>query len=408
MTTQTTITNSVVVGRQPILDRGLCTVGYELLFRSSDAALNAAFVDGDAATAQVISHALADIGLDNLIGDKRAFINVTSRFLTDHHMLEFLPPDRVVLEVLEDVTPTPAVLDGVHRLIELGYTVALDDFTPRGLTAPLRDLASIIKYDFSVTSGDELRHEIECDHAAGRRVVVERVETREDHTEVAAAGADLFQGYFFARPRIVAGASIPQNTGALIRLLAAINEPATPLSTIVEMLTQDVAMSVKILRVVNSAGHGLGTRVTSIQHAAILIGRARLRSWATLLIMSSFDDKPAALVSMSLTRAKFCELYAFAHGAEAPLSFFAVGMLSLLDVMTDTPMASVLNQLPLSDEMRASLLGKDGPMADALRLAIQLEQPIRPNSAPPFDSVTLDHYRESLSWANSITSTTLG
>jgi len=405
--------NNVFVGRQPLLDRALRTVGYELLFRASNTASSAAFVDGDAATAQVVSNALADIGLDNLVGDKLAFVNVTSHFLTNPQLLAFLPPDRVVLEVLEHVRPEPDVINGVQHLVDLGYTIALDDFDPHGVTAPLRSFAAIIKYDLSVTSPNELRSEIARDHAEGRRSLVERVETADDHADVAEAGADYFQGYFFARPSIVAGTAVTSNTVALIRLLAAINEPRTTMKEIVDLLTQDVAMSVKILRVVNSAGHGLGTCVTSIQHAAFLIGRSRLRSWATLLIMSSFDNKPAALVGMALTRAKFCELYAERRRLDAPATFFAVGMLSLLDVMTDTPMESVIAQIPVTSEIRTALLERKGPLAEALDLAIQLEQPIDPRNATPADCDILhrdivDSYRHALRWASSVTAATLG
>jgi EAL and modified HD-GYP domain-containing signal transduction protein len=132
-------------------------------------------------------------------------------------------------------------------------------------------------------------------------------------------------------------------------------------------------MSVKTLRFVNSAAAGLTTKVDSIQHASVLLGRDTLRSWISLTLMSALDDKPAELVSLALSRAKFCELVARHLDAPNPATYYAVGMLSLLDVMFDTTMDVIIDQLPLDDTIRAALLGHDSPITDVLRHAIELE-----------------------------------
>ena len=351
------------------------TIGYELLFRGGAKAGSAKFVDGDIATARVLLSAITEIGLDTLVGHRRAFVNLTANYVAQPELLASIPTDRVVLEILEDVEPTDAVRDGLARLVEQGYWIALDDFAYSPRLEPLLDLARIVKYDLSLTNGDALRQRIDIDHAAGRLVVVERVEALDDHRSAAAAGADYFQGYFFARPSTVTARAVPSNKLTLLQILARVNDPNSTLDDIVDVLAWDVAMSVKVLRFVNSAAAGLTTKVDSIQHASVMLGRDTLRSWTSLTLMSALDDKPAELVTLALTRAKFCELVAVHLNAPNPATFYAAGMLSLLDVMFDTTMHDIVDQLPVNDTIRAALLGVDNQVTDVLRQAIELEHP---------------------------------
>jgi c-di-GMP phosphodiesterase len=361
------------VGRQPILDRSLDTIGYELLFRDGAEAGAAEFVDGDVATARVLMNAITEIGLDTLVGQRRAFVNLTANYVAQPELLASVPTHRVVLEVLEDVEPTEAVRDGLARLVRQGFWIALDDFAYSPHLEPLLDLARIVKYDLGLTNGDILQRRIDIDHAAGRLVVVERIENPADHREAEAAGADYFQGFFFARPSVVIGRAVPANKITLLQLLARVNDPDSTLDDIVEILATDVAMSVKALRFVNSAAAGLTTKVDSIQHASVLLGRDTLRSWTSLTLMSSLDDKPPELVTLALSRAKFCELVARHNNAPNPATYYAAGMLSLLDVMFDTKMSVIVDQLPVDDAIRAALLDQDGPITDVLRHAIAVE-----------------------------------
>jgi EAL and modified HD-GYP domain-containing signal transduction protein len=394
---------ALFVGRQPILDRALGTIGYELLFRDGADAGSAEVVDGDAATARVLMNAITEIGLDTLVGNRRAFVNLTANYVAQPELLASVPTDRVVLEVLEDVEPTAAVRDGLARLVAQGFWIALDDFAYRPQLEPLLDLARIVKYDLSLTNGETLQRRIDIDHAAGRLVVVERIENPVDHREAEAAGADYFQGFFFARPSIVTARAVPSNKITLLQLLARVNDPDSTLTDIVDILATDVAMSVKALRFVNSAAAGLTTKIESIQHASVLLGRDTLRSWTSLTLMSALDDKPPELVTLALSRAKFCELVARHQGAPDPASYYAAGMLSLLDVMFDTDMHVIVDQLPVNDTIRAAMLGHDNAITRVLRLAIELEHADLA-SPQPEAHIARAHY-EAVSWTTNLLNT---
>jgi c-di-GMP phosphodiesterase len=396
---------TLFVGRQPILDRALNTIGYELLFRGGAKAGDAEFVDGDVATARVLMNAITEIGLDTLVGNTRAFINLTARFVAQPELLASVPIDRVVFEILEYVETTQAVRDGLARLVKQGYWIALDDFAVRPRLAPLLDLARIVKYDFALTRGDTLRRRIDIDHAAGRLVVVERIENRADHRAAETAGADYFQGYFFARPSVVVARAVPANKLTLLQLLARVNDPGSTLDDVVDVLACDVSMSVKALRFVNSAAAGLTSKVDSIQQAAVLIGRDTLRSWTSLTLLSAIDDKPAELVTLALSRAKFCELVARHLDAPNPDTYYTVGMLSLLDVMFGIKMHDVLGQLPVDETIRAALLGHDGPITDVLRQAVAFEEADVATYAPE-PHIAYAHY-QAIIWTNQLLNSAL-
>lgn len=391
---------NILVARQPILSRSKRTLGYELLFRAAATDETASIIDGDAATATVITNTLTEIGLDGIIGQSLAFVNVTAHFLTQPHLLDMLPPDRCVLEVLEDTVVTNEVVAGVESLVERGFMLALDDFSLAGPTAPLLPYASYVKYDYSEICGEPLLDAIMADQDANRRVVVERIETEDQYAAAALAGADYFQGYFFARPAIMSATNVTANSLTLMRLLARINMPDATIDDIVEVLTQDVAMSVKALKYVNSAALGFDGRVDSIRRAAVLVGRETLRSWTTLEVMSSLGSKPSELIRMALVRARFCEIVARRRGLEDPESFYTVGMLSLLDALTDTPMNLFVERISLSNEMQAALLGHDSPYTDVLKTAVAIEQQTADLAAALADDGVIADHREATASVN--------
>src|ERR1700690_3634787 len=106
----------VYLGRQPILDRGRNVIGYELFHRSSEANFCDA-ADGVTATCGVIVNAVLGVGLDRLLGGKPAFINF-DRTLLLGDWTTVLPPDKVVIEILETVPPDQEILRACHRLRE--------------------------------------------------------------------------------------------------------------------------------------------------------------------------------------------------------------------------------------------------------------------------------------------------
>lgn len=394
----------IYIGRQPILDRSSATVGYELLFRADQHAATASIVDGDAATSTVLTNAISEIGLDNLVGERLAFINMTEHFLRNPDLLECLPPERVVLEILETVNFTDDVIRGVERLIDNGYTLALDDFEHSRAAEPLLDQVQIVKYDYTVTRPEQLAELAQKDRDAGRKVLVERIETLDEFNTASAMAVDYFQGYYFAKPTTLKQTGIPSNKTTLLELMATVCSPSATLEEIADLVTHDVGLSVKVLRYVNSAGSSCSTKIESITHASVLLGRKRLRSWVSIMLMANINEKPIELTSLALYRAKFCELLAEEQNLEPSESYFTVGMLSLLDVMTDTSFDEILQKLSLGRDVHSTLCGEPGPMLDILNKARALggvDAGLEIDASP----AVLDAHLSAMQWANALMGT---
>ena len=350
--------SEIYIGRQPIYDRKLGVYAYELLFRAASDN-SAKFTDGDQATSDVIVNTFLEIGLDNIVGDRLAFINLTRAFFVGEHTIS-LPRDRVVLELLEDIEADEEVVNSVKRLSEQGYSIALDDFIYHESLQPLVQLADIVKIDIMAMGRDEIREHVEALRQHPLRLVAEKVETQEEHDYCMELGFDYFQGYFLAQPKVIRGRRLPNNRLAILKLLSRLQDPEISSKQLEELIAQDVAFSYRILRYVNSAAYAPPRKIESIHQAVVRLGLQTIRSWTALLAMSQVDNKPTELVVTAMIRGKMAEQMARALDAEQPDSFFTVGLFSALDALMDNSMEEILTQLPLADHIAQALLHKGG------------------------------------------------
>ena len=352
--------SDIYIGRQPIYDRKLGVYAYELLFRAASDN-SAKFTDGDQATSDVIVNTFLEIGLDNIVGDRLAFINLTRAFFVGEHTIS-LPRDRVVLELLEDIEADEEVVSSVKRLSEQGYNIALDDFIYHESLQPLVQLADIVKIDIMAMDRDEIREHVKALRQHPLRLVAEKVETQEEHDYCMELGFDYFQGYFLAQPKVIQGRRLPNNRLAILKLLSRLQDPEITTKQLEELIAQDVAFSYRILRYVNSAAYAPPRKIESIHQAVVRLGLQTIRSWTALLAMSQVDNKPTELVVTAMIRGKMAEQMARALDAEQPDSFFTVGLFSALDALMDNSMEEILTQLPLADHIAQALLHKGGEL----------------------------------------------
>lgn len=189
------------VARQPIFDRELRIFGFELLFRSSPFENFFDFPDADRAVESLIHDSLHVFGLDRLSAGRWAFVNLTENPLLKG-VARTLPKERVVVEILESVRPTPQVIEVCRALRDEGYVIALDDFVLDEAHEKLLELADIVKVDFL----DERADPRGLPRRLGNRqlmLLAEKVETAEVFRRALDWGYDLFQGNFFAPPEIL-------------------------------------------------------------------------------------------------------------------------------------------------------------------------------------------------------------
>lgn len=377
-------------------------LGYELLYRSGNAT-HANVVDHDHATSQVIINSFLEIGLDNLVGSRQAFINMPESFLAGRNPIPFAS-DRVVLEVLEHIRIDGDMLRGLTELRAQGYMLALDDFELTPQTRPLLQLASIVKLDVMGVDPKLVRSRADMLRPFGVKLLAEKIETQEMLEECKKAGFDYFQGYFLSRPNIVKGAQMPANRLALLQLLARLNDPNIETPELEKIVERDVGLSYKLLRVINSAAVGMRSKVESVRHAMVMLGHKSIKHWATVISLAAVDDKPYELVVVSLQRARFCQLLAQQLKSSNVEAYFTAGLFSTLEAMLDKPYSELLPQLSLSDEINAALTGRAGTMGAVLDACISFERGDWKDAGLAGSSVhdLQRRYLDAIQWASEI------
>ena len=368
--------NEIFVARQPIFDRSLRVYGYEILFRHSSYENFFAHPDPDEAASRVIHDSLNVFGLDVLAQDRRIFFNVTRSVLVEN-LVGLLPRERTVVELLETVSPDEEVISACRALKAAGYTLALDDFILYPGCEPLLELADIVKVDF-LASPEEARRTLPARfRREGMLFLAEKVESAEDFHEALDLGYDLFQGYFFRRPEILAAREIPSTETSWLRLLQAVGQEPIDFERVAEIVKHDVSLSVRLLRFLNSPFFGWRSQVTSIKQALTLLGERQLRKWLMMVAMTGLGaDRPEELVVTALLRARLCEVLAERAGlGEEAADLFVAGLVSSLDSLLGRPLPELLRELGVAPHLRAAILGEAGAGRGAavFRLAVAYE-----------------------------------
>ncbi len=363
--------DNIFIGRQPIYNRRLETVAYELLHRQSRE--NVARVsDGNRATSEVLVNSL-DFGLDTLVGRRPAFINLTRGFLTGEFPIPF-SRRRVVLEVLETVPFDDEVLRGMERLAKQGYTLALDDFCfQEGYEEALR-YTRIVKLDVMAMSAEEVKKRVKELRAYPVRLLAEKVQSHQMLEWCMALRFHYFQGHFLSEPNIVAQQGLSSSRAVMLALLAKLEDPNLDTESLEALVIQDPALTLRLLRYINSAFVGISRRVESVRQALVLIGLRTIRKWVSLILLTRIEDKPRELMCLALVRAKMCEVLASSRGEKRTDGYFTVGLFSALAAIMDRPMDEILQPIPLADELKAALVERRGAHGGVLQAVLDYER----------------------------------
>lgn len=392
--------------RQPILDRDKNLFAYELLFRDG---LENAFpnIDGDEATSRMIAGSQFNFGLEDFLGDKPGFINFTLDTLLKKFP-SLLPKEQIVVEILETVQPGKRLLSEVQLLKEQGYQIALDDYIHQKVWRHFYPYVDIIKIDFRTTS-HELIHEIiaaiaEFPHI---RLLAEKVETIEEFQLALQMGFSYFQGYFFSKPEMLQSKALSPAQMTLAELLYETSKSEMDLAVITQIFQRDVNLSYKLLRYSNSAVFKRRSEIETIKQALVVLGQNELKKFLSVLFTAQVSsEKPAELMRLAMTRAKFAEGIAALHRKTDTAKAFLTGMMSLMDAILDEPMTAVISKLPLAKDIKDALTGEPGLLTDYLVLIKCYEQALWQQANESIELLGLDAsclpdaYHEAVQWAN--------
>jgi len=397
------ILSDILIARQPILKRDQTLYGYEILYRTANHRTHANIIDGDEATTQVIINSFADLGLSTIVGEAKAFINLTRNFILGKNPIP-IPPNNVVFEILEDIPIDTELIDAIKSWRHNGYTFALDDVISIKKILPILRYIHYAKIDLKSVNRSKLPTIVSTLLANKVIPLAEKIETQRDFSFCSNLGFKLFQGYFFCKPNIIEGKRLESTRLVLLRSLASLQDPKVDFADLEHIIAQDASLGYKLLRLINSAQYSMAVEVKSLRQAISLIGITHLRGWMSLLLMASLENKPHELTILALTRARMAELLSIHIGDKKPGQYFIMGLFSVLDALMDMPMEQVLDYLPLDKEIIQALLQQKGKMGIVLKSIIaheygEMDETLELDIQPGTFSKT---YRETMQWTNAL------
>lgn len=402
----------IFLARQPIVDRKDSLCAFELLFRSGNRA-EAGVVDDTHATAQVMANAFGGMGIGEVLGTHKGFLNLGAEFLFSD-TIELLPRKQVVLELLETITVNDAIIARCQELKIMGFSLALDDVAVlRDEIKPLLDMVEVVKLDLMQIDPARLPALVKEIKRYPVKLLAEKVEDREQAHKCMEMGFDMFQGYYFARPEILSGKRADPSKMVLLRILTLMMSDAEN-EEIIEAFKEHPTLAYNLMHMVNAVGTGLTAKINSLKDGLMVVGRRSLQRWVQLLLYASGTAGSAIspLMQLAATRAKWMELSAqqtHPRDSEYADRAFMVGMLSLLDALMSEPLSEILARLPLPEETEMALLKRRGDLGNLLSVcesiengnmtAIQEELQADPSLTMNILNKT---QMEALSWANHI------
>ena len=403
--------NEFFLGRQSILDRNQDLAGFELLFRSGQK--NSAQVMDDVfATSSVISHAFNELGFKTVLGKYRGYINVSETLLMGD-LIELLPKDQVVIELLETIEIDAEIVERCKYLKSAGYMLALDDFNHYSEHfEPLRSFVDVIKVDLKQVSQTDLAEILGHLKEWPAQLLAEKVDNRDEAQQCMDLGFDLFQGYYFAKPIIITGKRLSHAELELMRLIGMVSVEADT-DKIEQVFKQNPGLSFNLLRLANCAASGAHKKIVSVRHAILELGRRPLHRWLQMLLFTNNKEAsfPNPLLQLAATRGKFMELLAQqvdSNNKELEDEAFMVGIMSLMDTLLSMPLAEIISPLNAPAEVRDALMSRSGPLGKMLQLIehlenIKMEEAIQLlHGLPPLNVEKVNTAQiAALTWANS-------
>lgn len=403
----------IFVARQPIFDIHKNVYAYELLYRSSDENKSGFddpnVLDGDNATSSVITNSMLLVGIENVTQGKRAFINFTKNLILDEIPTLF-SNDIVVVEILEDIIPDADFIKAVKSIKSKGYLIALDDFVLNYEYDEIIKLSDIIKVDFLLTSSLERKKIVEKYKNYGVRFLAEKVETLEEFNEAKEMGYSYFQGYFFAKPVILTSEDIKTLSSSYVQIIEEVSKDEPEYDKISNIIEGDIALTYKLLKLINSPAFYTSSRITSISRALVMLGFKEIRKWISIIMLRDIgSDKPNEIIKLSLIRGRMGELLAkLCNYTDIKDEMFLVGMFSMIDTLMDRSLFDILSELPFETSIIEALLGYDNELRRLFEIILAYESGNWDNLIIYTKKFNIDAYKvpdiyfESLKWTREV------
>ncbi len=362
---------ATLLARQGIYNKNGSVYAYELLYRDPLVNVNKTFTNEEE-TSSVITQLFANLDIDTIIGNKRAFISFSYKHLVQK-IPNLLPKDRIVIEVLETVDVDKPLINSLLSLREQGYKIALHDFIVNEKNSLLIELVDIIKLNVLYQNKQQIAQQLKPLKQFNGHLLAKKIENNSQFNDCIDLGFTYFQGSFLNKPDLLKGQKLTENKSNLIHLLAELNDQNITMERVEELILQIPKLSYRVLRLANSVSLYRGKQIDSVMDSLKMLGLNQIHNWLCLFLLSNQDDLITDLLERTLIRAKMCEYLAQVSGYFDPHQAYTVGILSTLDRFLNEPMESLLSKIQLNKALNEALLHQKGELGDFLQVAIDYE-----------------------------------
>lgn len=396
----------IFIARQGIYDIKGNVVAYELLYRDSLKNSFNQLIEENEATYSVIQN-ISSFGLEALTNNRRAFVNFPEALIKEN-IATLLPKEKVVIEILESVNPTIEVINNLLFLKNLGYYIALDDVDNYENIVKFIDVVDIVKVDFSLASKYEREKIAIFCKRNNIDLLAEKIETKEDLEEAKEEGYKYFQGYYYSRPSVFLGKDIAVKNTSVFMLLVELVKDDFDIDRVEDIMKNDIALTYKFLRFINSSYFSFLQEVKSIKQAIMLIGKEELKKWLSILSFVTMSSENDEYAKNTIIRARLCEEIAREINCKDESAAFMVGLFYNIHMMIEKDINYVVDTLPLNIEIKNAILGKDNMFKDILDLVIAYENIDKKeiillcNKLGINKGKLLELYYESINWSSKI------
>lgn len=344
--------------RQAILTESQETAGYEILY--TDNSLKEGYTD-DAAAANTIENFLSSMDSGKFLNGKTAFLTFTSNLL-EKNIPKMFATNKLVIEIEDSLITNPYSQNLITKYKQSGYKIAIVDFEFAPRFFGILDIVDYIKVNFG---GDNpsVENIINIGKTFDKKIIAYNIENQEAYDKAKALGCTYFQGTFVSEKMPTTVRKVNYLQSNFFLLMVAVTKDEPDIDEIESIISRDVSLTFSLLRLVNSAYFALRNRAKSVKQALVILGLGQLKQWIYLLSFKQDDGSmPDELIKISFLRATFAsELLDYAENMPISRSeAYLLGMFSTLGKLMQMPLDEIMEQLPLSDEIKLALLKHEG------------------------------------------------
>ena len=397
----------IFFARQGVYNRNKKVEAFELEFYDSNIESDK---DNENARLQLLC-SCGTVGISHFTSNKKAFVQ-----FNEISILEDIPSllgrEVIIVDISQDFILNSETIEALKELKEDGYTICIHDTSDIDKIKEFENLIDIYKINFTMISKEKriyLKNQI-SDINNKAIFMASDLDNEEQYIDAIKEGYSYFQGLFFGKYQRIMDKDIAASNVNRFNIIIELLKDNFDVDKVEFIIKSDVGISYKLMRFLNSAAFSFVQKISSIRQAIMLLGREELRKWLTLIVISEMQvDSNEELSNNTIIRGRLCELICEKISRDKKSHAFIVGLFSNLSEFINKDMESIINELPIDDDIKEALLGKEGNLGNILKLVKAYEVMDSEKMDLLTDKLSLNKkellqmYLDSIDWLNQLT-----